>query len=527
MRVWPAPAHHLEFTDLPATSVQAGNAFSGTIKARDQFQNLVSTGPYTYTSTIKFDAETTTNGGLTNANQNPSLPPNYTFVLADGGVKNFTGGANGNFILKKQGSRWLKATDVSTSSVNTEFVNFSTRPYVVITPGLPYQFAISSPTDMTDLVADNIISVDAGNLSNLGRTRLASQLADQFDNAISSAGFPVSLSVVNVTGSTGTVRWYDGVSYNVITTTVTDASGQIGVSPAFYYFISTKAADRAQVKLTSGAIQGITLPIVTIGGTPSSLVFMNPPVSGQAGVWSADQFVLERRDDFGNPTVQNVSPVNLLLGTGQSTIHSNDAKTYYFTDSQVQATQITSLTFNPGVLQMKFSYYDTMTSTPAGEHGRLGTWQIRAEAPPMTPAVYEFTVNPGPTATVGVDNSKRTIEAGRITYQGVIQPFQYELWDTFGNPTVSTENIKVIFESTRTASPTNDASGFVLSSTVVTLPGLATNATSFLLFRWGPLGPRSIISTRAPASRTGRLPRAVPSSAATLLTGRGEPSTTM
>jgi hypothetical protein len=266
---------------------------------------------------------------------------------------------------------------------------------------------------------------------------------------------------------------------------VTDANGQLGADGSFFYFVSTKSADSAQVRFSNGSVAGDTLPLITRGGTPSKLVFINPPASATAGTWTVNQFTVERRDDFDNPTYESVTNVSLLLGTGQSATHSNDGMVYYFTNPIDQSTHINTMTFNIGTTRMNFSFFDTMSSTPIGEDNRLGTWQLRVEGSPLTPAVDEFLVNPGPTATLGFDNPKRTIEAGKILYQGQVSEFNVELWDSFQNPTLATESIKVMLTSTRTASPTNDAYGFVLSSSVASLPGLLTNTTDSLVIASG------------------------------------------
>ena len=159
--------------------------------------------------------------------------------------------------------------------------------------------------------------------------------------------------------------------------------------------------------------------------------------------------------------------------------------TYYFTNPIDQSTHINTMTFNIGTSQMKYSYFDTMSSVPIGEDNRLGTWQLRVEGSPLTPAVYEFVVNPGPTAKLGFHNPKRTMEAGKILYQGQLSEFNVELWDSFQNPTLATETIPVMLTSTRTASATNDAYGFVLSSSVASLPFIVANATTSLTIASG------------------------------------------
>src|SRR5262249_11351902 len=156
---------------------------------------------------------------------------------------------------------WLKASDFSNSVISTERAGYSTRPYVTIIPGVPFQFIELAPVDLTDGIVDGQVAVSAGNLTNSGRTPLHIQLADQFDNFISSSGYPVTFSVFNVVGATGTVRYFDGALYNIITSTVTDANGQVGSSPQFYYFVSTHAADMASVQFATNSVSGFTLPI--------------------------------------------------------------------------------------------------------------------------------------------------------------------------------------------------------------------------------------------------------------------------
>ncbi|OVE78109.1 hypothetical protein BVX98_01270, partial [bacterium F11] len=314
LRVWPAVAHHLEFFNLPASSVPAGTAFNVSLRVHDEYHNLISTGPNIYTGGVRFDAESTFNGGLTNPNQNPLLPPNYTFLISDAGVKSFVGGPEGNLTLFAAGSRWIEAHDISDSDISSERAGYSTQPLVYITPGAPFKFAIDQPTDLSDGVTDGVIRVSAGNLTNKGRTQIVAQLTDQFDNFISSPGHQADLSVINVIGSTGTIQEdLGGGSFQVVASTFTDSNGQVGVNPPIYYFVSTTRDDQAVVRVSSGTITGDTLPILTEGGTPSELAFINPTAQNEAGEWVAMQYTLERRDDFGNPTKETVTNASLLL----------------------------------------------------------------------------------------------------------------------------------------------------------------------------------------------------------------------
>ncbi|OVE77049.1 hypothetical protein BVX98_03780 [bacterium F11] len=175
-----------------------------------------------------------------------------------------------------------------------------------------------------------------------------------------------------------------------------------------------------------------------------------------------------------------MTTASLLLPPAQNVVHGNAGKTYYFSEPLDQSTQIGFVTFPIGVEQVNFTFYTEMASYPTGEDGRTGTWEVRAEAAPLLPAVHQLIVNPGPTARIGVDNPKITLEAGKITHQGVLQPFEFELWDALENPIITTETVRIIFTSTRTPSTTNDSFGFTLSSYPAVLPGVAANTTSYV-----------------------------------------------
>src|SRR5207244_2052475 len=102
----------------------------------------------------------------------------------------------------------------------------------------------------------------------------------------------------------------------------------------------------------------------------SKLVYLSAPTSKNVGEWTANEFLVERRDDFDNATGEGTSNVVLNLGAGQSTLHSNESKPFYFTEPLDQSSQINNIQFNIGVSQLAFSYYDTMSATPIGEDGR-------------------------------------------------------------------------------------------------------------------------------------------------------------
>nr|MDQ6907575.1 IPT/TIG domain-containing protein [Chloroflexota bacterium] len=79
------------------TTAKAGTAFSVTVTARDALENTVTD----YTRTVRF----------TSGDPLAGLPPDYTFVAADGGTHVFT------VLLKTAGSRTVTVTDLSVSTV--------------------------------------------------------------------------------------------------------------------------------------------------------------------------------------------------------------------------------------------------------------------------------------------------------------------------------------------------------------------------------------------------------------------------
>jgi hypothetical protein len=91
-----AAAAALQISGLPLVDVPAGQSFSATVSAVDQFGNLV-TG---YRGTVQFT--TSDHGSFA------TLPPNYTFGAGDAGMHLFSNG----FMLTTLGAQSITATDV-------------------------------------------------------------------------------------------------------------------------------------------------------------------------------------------------------------------------------------------------------------------------------------------------------------------------------------------------------------------------------------------------------------------------------
>jgi len=346
----------------------------------DQFHNVVSTGPYTdpvSKVSISFDAQTTINGGLTDSVQNPSwLPGTTTYNLQQGNgqlcLTNY-------FSLFAAGNDWLKAQDDADPTINSQVVNFSTRPIITVLAGSPSQFVVSPPGD---------VHVAAGSLSLFGNYSISAKLADSYDNFASSAGIAVQISTLNVVGSTGTIST-DVTGSNAtpptpIFSAVTDSSGTVGISTPIYYYISHTVNDSAQIRFSASVAISTTGKIITDGGTSSKLVIVAGPASQTAGTIasSLSPFTLERRDDFNNPTGQNT--LNVVLddtANGQVAIHSGRGFTPGNHDFEFEVpnvgTPIGGFSYAATQTRQNFVYYDKMTSTPL-EDGRTSSWLLQA-----------------------------------------------------------------------------------------------------------------------------------------------------
>src|SRR5207248_3676881 len=96
-----SPASATHFSVSAPASATAGNAFSFTVTALDQFNNTA-TG---YTGTAHFTKSDSGTGS--------AVPANYTFVAGDNGAHTFTNGVT--FVTA--GNQTVTATDTVTSSI--------------------------------------------------------------------------------------------------------------------------------------------------------------------------------------------------------------------------------------------------------------------------------------------------------------------------------------------------------------------------------------------------------------------------
>ena len=508
VRVWPGTPHHLQFTNLPTPplSVQAGQLFGGCIVVEDQYNNVVSSGPYTDTTTltqIAFNAQTTTNGGLTDALQNPPLSAWTTSynLIQDGGVLCLTN----YFSLYAAGSDWIEAYDTIDPSqgISTEVVGYSTRPYITVNPGPPSRLRVTP---------NNNVQVPAGRLSLFGSEPISAKLSDAYDNFTSSAGVVIQLSISGVSGSTGTISFDVNASSSApptpATSAVTDSSGTIGLTTPLVYYVSHAAGDYAQVQFQTqfGALvdSGTTNRMTTTGGDTTQLAVIAGPTSQTAGqAWNSapalSPFTLQREDDFSNPTSQGNFPVVLDDNTdnGQAVVHEargfNPPPAHHdFEFEDLSGNWIGGITFS-GVSTVQFLYFDRMSSTPS-EDGRTGAWTLQAYNSDSfddsnVRTQWNLVVNPGVTARLGFHNPVRTLQAGLpFNPSGNINlsALNLELQDANQNPTITASTVTVNLTSYRVASPSYDAYGFSASSAILpspppTAPGFVSPSAAVLI----------------------------------------------
>ncbi|MDD5657690.1 MAG: hypothetical protein PHF00_10610, partial [Elusimicrobia bacterium] len=312
--VLPGPAHHMHFSGVPAL-IQAGIKFSATLSVHDQYHNLLSTGPNAYRGSVQFAGE------VFGGNQDPTFsPPTVLFSSSvDRGQRVMTDLAT----LRKAGTcpvggpgggRWILAFDMTHPEINTEVEPYSHQPCVTVTPG---------PSDSVQVSPLSDVEVPAGSQvpDAPGFKEFTGQLTDAFDNPIVDAE-ELEVAVVDVHGNPGHLTWYAGATpvhlgVGVSTTVTTDSDGRVGFANKLAYFVSSQAGDSVRVWVGTQAAPGNLTPyinakknisgsLITVGGTPSKLVFVTSPTAATVGInevaGAGAEFVLERRDDFDNVT---------------------------------------------------------------------------------------------------------------------------------------------------------------------------------------------------------------------------------
>ena len=199
-------------------SVTAGNPFSVTVTAKDQFGN-VATG---YTGTIHF---TKSDGGA-----GSSVPANYTFVAGDSGTHTFSSGVT----LVTAGIQTVTATDTVTSSIT------GTSGNITVTAAGATHFLVAAPGSVT---AGNPFSVTVTALDPYGNVATGYTGTIHFTKADSGAGSSVPANYTFVAGDNGTHTFSSGVTLvtagiqtvtatDTVNSPITGTSGNITVTAA-------------------------------------------------------------------------------------------------------------------------------------------------------------------------------------------------------------------------------------------------------------------------------------------------------
>jgi hypothetical protein len=225
----------------PSTAT-AGSAFSVTVTAEDQFNNVAPT----YTGTAHFT--TTDNGSGT------MVPGDYTFTAGDHGVHTFTNGAT----LITAGNQTITATDPNSSSIT------GTSGNITVSAAAATHFTVSAPSGIT-----------AGGLFGIMVTA-----EDQFNNT--------------ATGYSGTVHFTSTDAQAVLPSdsTLTNGKGTFTVTLETVGNQTITATDTV-----TSSITGTSNTIVVVAA-PATHFAVSAPGSATAG--SAFSVTVTAEDQFNN-----------------------------------------------------------------------------------------------------------------------------------------------------------------------------------------------------------------------------------
>ena len=494
LTVHPGPVTHLQYI-LPSTTVAAGFAFTAQLYARDVYENLASTGPNVYLGTVTFIVT-----AQANPNQKPGLAANTAFYTrAEAGMKQLTNW----FTLKRAGVDTIGAYDPLAD------VSVSPQAEIRVLPGSPSVYRVEPNAD---------VPVEAGTQDKAGNQTLTAALSDAYDNSISASGVPAYISISEVYGSTGVLQYQQGTAWvdmGVSTLVYTDANGLIGSAPnQLAYKVSWLAGDWAKVWIGTAPInwatydyykanrQNMSGTMTTVGGAPAKLLFISSQPAALAGIEEIGglgaEFIIERRDYFGNLTTSLQTDVSLSIPSAQEAVHTTLGRTkgilgvsgdYGFRDP-ASSGFLPLVSIMPGQTNVTFRYHDRVTSysgvSPSlntAEGGRPGYWTIEARSGSLQSASHQLRVDPLAISGVVFANPQRTLRAGLTSNSGGIdQLFYARLCDLFRNPAVATVPVQVQLSTfTRQASALGESFSFS-SSPVLSgaFPPVFKSSASFI-----------------------------------------------
>ena len=300
LTVDPGPIDHFAFSSLPSTA-EAGVAFDVTVEARDRFENLISTGDNVYVGTIAFSAPI-----FSDKLQKTDFKQGTTsFLRLNVGrleLKKFV-------TLKRANGDWDNdgKIDVNYIQVQDAAVAALKSPvtYINVKPGAANSVRVNPAQDTI---------VAAGEVLNPGFSEISAQVADAYNNPVSSRVL-TTLEIVDISSTPGAGGQYfvwdnpaddpDAgltLSLGVSTQGWSDEKGRIGrnsdldnTNPRLGYVVSNKAGDAARVWVGTGTAPGdlstykaesrnVSGQLTTKGGSPKKLSFVNPAAVIGAGL---------------------------------------------------------------------------------------------------------------------------------------------------------------------------------------------------------------------------------------------------
>jgi hypothetical protein len=236
------------FTVSAPASATAGSAFSITLTALDQFNN-VATG---YRGTVHFTTSDSGSGTV--------LPANYTFVAGDAGVHTFTNGIT----LVTAGTQTVTATDTTSSITGSSTISVSTAAAT--------HFTISAPSSAT---AGMPFSITVTALDQFGNTATGYRGTVHFTTSDSGSGTTVPANYTFVSGDNGVHTFTSGVTLvtaggqtvtaaDTTTSSISGTSGTIMVNPALSIAPTTLVgADAGTLYNRTITVSGGTAPYTT------------------------------------------------------------------------------------------------------------------------------------------------------------------------------------------------------------------------------------------------------------------------
>jgi hypothetical protein len=243
------------FSVVAPSSATAGSTFTFSVTALDPFSNTA-TG---YTGTVHF---TKSDSGAGSA-----VPPDYTFVAGDNGVRTFTNGA----IFVTVGNQTVTATDGAKTGTSNN---------VLVSAANANHFSVVAPGGTT-----------AGSAFNFSVTAL-----DQFNNT--------------ATGYAGTVHFTstDGAAILPADTTLTNGAGTFNAN------LKTAGGQTITAKDTVNASIAGTSNTITVSAGAANHFTVTAPASATAG--SAFNFSVTAQDQFNNTATGYAGTVHFTSTDG-------------------------------------------------------------------------------------------------------------------------------------------------------------------------------------------------------------------